>query len=433
MLIRAIPFALLLACASCGSKGGGSRAADDAAPADEPMPADAPELGIAAVDPFRWTLPDAALIELSVDAAAGSIDVTPTPGGLTLNAFPPGGTLHQLGFRRGDVIASIDGTALTDPSLLEAIYRRGRDAEALEVTVRRGGETLERTFYLTGGLGSDRADPGASDDPIAAELAAAVATGVRQIHADRLDLRYDVDALVVKALGDTPGLIESGFGPRGRERRLASAPTVLTALGLTPYDKIQSLDAHSIRSPISLAAALKELGTARSFSLSIIRVKTPLVIRYQIVDDLVMDAQLVAAVARWQQANPERDLRAGRPSAPRLPDDPATGITQLGDDHYAIERDVLATLISSSTRSARIVPAMRDGRSEGLKLYAVRPSSTLSKAGIRNGDAIHSIGGTPLESPDDLEAALAAAARGSTVTLEITRRGKPVTLTYDVR
>lgn len=442
MLHRATSFAVLLAVASaCGSKSETTAPAVAQAPADEPVPADAPDLGIAAVDPFRWALSDAALVELSVEAAAGEIEVSAGPDGLTLHGFPVGGALHQLGFRRGDMIASIDGTTMTDASLLEAVYQRGRDAGAIELSVRRGAETLERTLYLVNALGHELAPAVTSPaDSAEAELLRAVATGVRQTRAEPLDLRYDVDALVVKMLADTPALLAHGLPRYGRGRSLATSWTVLSALGLTPYDTIQSLDEHPIRTGSRLASALQELGAARSFSLSIVRIKTPLVIRYQIVDDLVMDAQLTTALARWKEAQPPDDTSDRRPLVPRLPSSPTlpdpviTGIEELGPDRYAVDRAALPLLANTTgRRSARLVPAMVNGRSVGIKVYAVRPGSAFSKVGIRNGDTIHTIGGTELGSPADLEAALEAAARTSTVIVEITRRGQPVTLTYEIR
>ncbi|HUH01520.1 MAG TPA: PDZ domain-containing protein [Kofleriaceae bacterium] len=436
MLHRATSLAVLLAVAAgCGTKSDTAAARGDPAPADEPVPADAPDLGIAVVDPFRWALSDAALVELSVEAAAGDLTVSAGPGGLTVHDFPVGGALHQLGFRRGDVIATIDGTALTDLAVLENIYQRARDAGAVELSIRRGTEILERTLYLLDPLRYSLAPVVAiSADSADAELLRAVATGVRQTRAERLDLRYDVDTLVVKTLAETPALL--GLPRYGRRPSPTTDSTVLSALGLTPYDTIQSLDEHTIHTGPSLARALENLGAARSFSLSIVRIKTPLVIRYQIVDDLVMDAQLAAAVARWQEARPLADSsgRAADSADPTLPDPVIAGIEELGPDRYAIDRSVLPLLADiTGRRLARVVPAMENGRPVGIKVYAMRPNSPLAKAGIRNGDTIHAVGGTPLESFDDLGAVLAAAARTSTVTVEITRRGKPVILTYELR
>jgi len=44
----------------------------------------------------------------------------------------------------------------------------------------------------------------------------------------------------------------------------------------------------------------------------------------------------------------------------------------------------------------RMFPTMKLGRSDGLRLFVVRPSSALWAFGLRNGDVVQSINGAPL-------------------------------------
>jgi general secretion pathway protein C len=44
-------------------------------------------------------------------------------------------------------------------------------------------------------------------------------------------------------------------------------------------------------------------------------------------------------------------------------------------------------------KGARVVPAVKNGKPDGFKLYAIRPSSVYSKLGLTNGDTIQSING----------------------------------------
>ena len=55
---------------------------------------------------------------------------------------------------------------------------------------------------------------------------------------------------------------------------------------------------------------------------------------------------------------------------------------------------------SSATlmKAARIVPAQKDGVTQGFKLYAIRRASPLHALGFKNGDLVTEIGGRALTS-----------------------------------
>jgi general secretion pathway protein C len=91
-------------------------------------------------------------------------------------------------------------------------------------------------------------------------------------------------------------------------------------------------------------------------------------------------------------------------------------------------------------KGARAVPAMKDGKPDGFKLYAIRPSSAFAKLGFTNGDTVISVAGHRVELGEfdivvkklkaslvDLKSPLAR------VDVAIVRRGKPVTLTFKVK
>ena len=88
------------------------------------------------------------------------------------------------------------------------------------------------------------------------------------------------------------------------------------------------------------------------------------------------------------------------------------------------------------SHGARIVPAVRDGKLIGFKLYAIRVGSIYARLGMQNGDTFEAADGRSLATPDDALAAYAAvkkAAAGKTIVLTGTRRGEPLTLTYHLR
>jgi general secretion pathway protein C len=89
---------------------------------------------------------------------------------------------------------------------------------------------------------------------------------------------------------------------------------------------------------------------------------------------------------------------------------------------------VLATPAKFIT-TARVVPAMKNGQPDGIKLYAIRPSSVFAHIGLQNGDTIQTINGNDL---GDLSKALDSYAKlkvAHAFVIEIVRRGRPLTVT----
>jgi len=84
---------------------------------------------------------------------------------------------------------------------------------------------------------------------------------------------------------------------------------------------------------------------------------------------------------------------------------------------------------ATAARGARVVPSIKDGKPNGLKLYAVRPSSVFATLGIHNGDTIQSINGFSLASPDEAIEAYSKVKDATTWVITLIRRGRPLTLT----
>lgn len=133
---------------------------------------------------------------------------------------------------------------------------------------------------------------------------------------------------------------------------------------------------------------------------------------------------------------------ASRPPTPtREPENDATaeldaGIKQLSEDSYEIDRDLVNKMLAnpmSVARGARIVPSVKDGKPNGFKLYAIRPSSVYAKIGLRNGDTIHAINGFELTTPDKALEVYTKVREASNLSVSVIRRGKPVNMNYNIR
>ncbi len=111
------------------------------------------------------------------------------------------------------------------------------------------------------------------------------------------------------------------------------------------------------------------------------------------------------------------------------------GIKKVSDTSYEIDRALVDKIIANPTaiRGARIVPSIKNGKPNGFKLYAIRPSSAFAKIGLQNGDTIHSINGFDLTTPDKALEVYTKVREANSLSVTITRRGKNVTMDYNIR
>lgn len=131
----------------------------------------------------------------------------------------------------------------------------------------------------------------------------------------------------------------------------------------------------------------------------------------------------------------------GGEDGPRAPTDELgeeleRGLKQLGEHTYELQRATLDSVLGNMallSRSARIVPELREGKAAGFRLYSVRPDGPFAKIGMQNGDVIYAINGLEMSSPEKaLEVySKLKAARHLSVSLE--RNGERVTKEYTIR
>lgn len=116
-------------------------------------------------------------------------------------------------------------------------------------------------------------------------------------------------------------------------------------------------------------------------------------------------------------------------------DDLEQHIKKTGDTSWSVEQagiDKALGDLSSLATQARIVPAFEGGEAVGFKLFSIRPGSLYSKIGIQNGDVISRINGYEINSPDKALEIYQKLKDAKEITVDMKRRGKPVTLNYNV-
>lgn len=108
-----------------------------------------------------------------------------------------------------------------------------------------------------------------------------------------------------------------------------------------------------------------------------------------------------------------------------------SGIKAIDETHFEVERGLIESVIArpqSAARGARV--ALGQG---GLRLTRVRPDSAHARLGLKSGDTILAVNGVELSSPDKMLEAVTRLRNETSISLSITRRREPVTLSYQIR
>ena len=112
------------------------------------------------------------------------------------------------------------------------------------------------------------------------------------------------------------------------------------------------------------------------------------------------------------------------------------GIKKIDESNYEIDKALVDKVLLNPmavAKGARVVPSMKNGKPDGFKLYAIRPSSAFAKLGLTNGDTLQSINGFELTSADKALEVYTKLREATSLEVEVTRRGKPVTLKYSIK
>ncbi|HEY0132817.1 MAG TPA: hypothetical protein VGB85_02020 [Nannocystis sp.] len=194
---------------------------------------------------------------------------------------------------------------------------------------------------------------------------------------------------------------------------------------------LTALDRRDTRDESTLGAAVTELHDAR-------------------IELQASAAELRTATATMQEAARTLERRATTvnildmippPPAPPLPPTPLTAegsqpaVDCAEEGRCTIARGELERLISNPSdlmRQARIIPSIKDGQAQGLKLYAIRSTSFPAAIGFKNGDLLTAINGLEVRDTDATMKAYSALRNARALDFTIERKGQPVTLTLKI-
>ena len=111
-------------------------------------------------------------------------------------------------------------------------------------------------------------------------------------------------------------------------------------------------------------------------------------------------------------------------------------IKKIDDTHYEIDKKLVDAVLANpmgAAKGARVVPAVKNGKPDGFKLYAIRPSSVYAMLGLSNGDTLQAINGFELTSADKALEVYTKLREATSLQVNIQRRGKDMTINYTIR
>lgn len=131
---------------------------------------------------------------------------------------------------------------------------------------------------------------------------------------------------------------------------------------------------------------------------------------------------------RSRKKKPKKGKKKGK-------SDVGKGIKKTGEGSYEVKQEEIdgaLNNLSSLATQARIVPAFESGKAIGFKLFSIKPNSLYSKIGIKNGDVVTRINGYEINSPDKALELYQRLKDSKSISVDLKRRGSPVTLDYAV-
>lgn len=113
------------------------------------------------------------------------------------------------------------------------------------------------------------------------------------------------------------------------------------------------------------------------------------------------------------------------------------GIRKKGDNEWEIAQAEIDAVMNGGlatlATTVRIVPYFESGKASGFKLYSVKKNSLLSKIGLKSGDVLRKVNGYEISSPEKALQVYGMLKTERNLTLDLTRGGKPQTLSYSIR
>lgn len=237
----------------------------------------------------------------------------------------------------------------------------------------------------------------------------------------------------------------------------AEPPPPAVSLPLSAYEKILQRNIFDSRGPAtgSLQAALNDpsetvartvnlilLGTMvagdRSLALLSVEQETALL---KLDEEIpgggrIQQIERRRVVIRWPDGSEQELLADGEPPPAAQPTNGnGQGVRATGANRWLIssaEIEKARANLNQLLTSARLEPKIVQGATQGFLVRMIRANSLLSQLGIQRGDLIKEVNGVSLDSPEKALQVFQQLREAKRVTVNLLRRGEPLTFTYEV-
>lgn len=215
-------------------------------------------------------------------------------------------------------------------------------------------------------------------------------------------------------------------------------PALAAALGLEPDDILTALSGRVLAGENDLRDALFTARSRRATTLYVEILRggaTPTLLRWQIDGDLRAGSFIPGGTLGSSRPPWASMPTLGSGGAANAHDPLVDTVVMIDDTSFRVPRSTLDAIAGNPYRvlgTLRVIPSMKNGVPDGYRVYAIRPSTLIAQLGVRNGDTLHSIAGEDVGAAADPTGVFDKLAVATTIEIELTRRGKPVTLTYEI-
>jgi hypothetical protein len=141
-----------------------------------------------------------------------------------------------------------------------------------------------------------------------------------------------------------------------------------------------------------------------------------------------LPATCAAVAAAPADEAPTGSLPPARSADPAEVSRVIAGIRRVSDAEVEVTQSSFDRFLDNSalfTRSARVVPAVRDGTVVGMKLFGIRADGVMAALGFLNGDTVTTVDKHPLVSPDAALEAYSKLKHAKSFGVGLERAGKP--------
>ncbi|MGQ4807992.1 hypothetical protein NKDENANG_01358 [Candidatus Entotheonellaceae bacterium PAL068K] len=124
------------------------------------------------------------------------------------------------------------------------------------------------------------------------------------------------------------------------------------------------------------------------------------------------------------------------PASEDTNDDTDSGIVRVDTGTWRVNRELILDQFGDFgglTSQARLMPYIVQGQSQGFRVMRLKGGSMLQKIGLQNGDVITKVNGLSITSPAEALQVFQQLHSASIVRLQLLRRNRDTTLTYELR